>query len=114
MKNRFLKVVIICALGMMLPACGKNMKKEIIGSWKLVSDSNGYYYYLGFYDDGTLDAGTSYGFGEWNILNDSHLKITCPANYGHFSAIYEIVEIKGDSMILVSEDEVEATYEREE
>lgn len=33
MKNRFLKVVIICALGMMLPACGKKHEKR--NHWEL-------------------------------------------------------------------------------
>lgn len=114
MRKKLLKVMILCWIGMALSACGKKMEKEIVGNWELVSDSYGYYYQLGFYDDGTLDGGTSYGFGEWNILNDSYLKITIPTNYGHFSAVYEVIEIKGDTMILLSEDEIEAVYEREE
>lgn len=112
MRKKFLKTVILCVVGMILTACGKNVEKEIVGNWELVSDSKGYYYQMDFYDDGTLDVGTSYGFGDWNILNDNHLKIKCPTNYGHFSAIYEVIEIKDDTMILISEDQVEAVYER--
>lgn len=87
------------------------MKKEIIGSWKLVSDSNGYYYYLGFYDDGTVGVGSSSGFAEWNIVNGNSLKIMWPSSSRFSSEIYE-VRIDENTLSLTTEDENERIYIR--
>ena len=81
----------------------------IIGSWEEISDVAGFYYHMEFFEDGTLDAGTSEGFGKWNYVDDNRIKVVIPTNYGQESYIYE-VNVDKEILRLTSEEGRTATY----
>lgn len=100
MKKMLCSLFLAAILGL-LAGCAKtkSLEEQIIGNWELQEGKHAFYS-VTFYDDGTMDAGYSDTFAEWNIVNGNILKWTW-SGYNYLDGTQEtyLLSFDGDTMV---------------